>query len=544
MTETDRFVLTASIIIGGLVGGCRSAGTDSGIKPDASSSPATSPGDPSEAMVLIRTSGPVQDTRVGLGSVIGDGSLIVTAYHLVFETSENGVHTTPLLPVVISPYLGDVCYGRILAADRELDLAILQVPWLGHPGFQLLDDQGTYQLRDVVIYSPSMERSQDGSANINLAQIRTERLPVKSVVCRQGIPAEMRLAGCGRLTHGWSGAPILAEPGNLFAGCFTTVHQVTPTANVSLTPDKGALGPKWQESASGPASSWARKMIASSGSIEGLQVGGTREPRPPDANEAVEHVLRALGLSSPAKSSPEERAKEFDTFLLLRPTSISAMTYKALQLAKSAEPAAAEELFRQAVRQDPSNVHAVMAFGEFLETRQRAGEAMELYRRTRQLEPHDSCLDYAMARITSLNEPEDVALEKINNLISEHPDDRYLLAMRAQVYLRQNKRNEAVEMLKDVVRFMPEDGLYRRILADLLQRLGRFDEAETQLRDIITLRPNDPEAYLRLARFLAGRHPEAREKAAEMARQALALASQQGSDTTAIQKLLHDLENR
>jgi Tfp pilus assembly protein PilF len=85
---------------------------------------------------------------------------------------------------------------------------------------------------------------------------------------------------------------------------------------------------------------------------------------------------------------------------------------------------------------------------------------------------------------------------------------------------------------------------YRWLLAGELRRLGKLDEAETHLRDCVALGPSDPQTHLHLARFLAECRPEAREKAVETAKQALALASQQGSDTTAIQNLLHELEGR
>jgi predicted Zn-dependent protease len=305
-----------------------------------------------------------------------------------------------------------------------------------------------------------------------------------------------------------------------------------------------SLSPRWQDSAFGPASAWVRQVVAGTGEAERLLARGTRRSRPADANKAVGYVLRALGLSGSSSIDPQERAKALDEFLLLRPASTCAMTLKAVHLAASGKSADAEELFRQALRQDPSNLPACVKLGEFLAAQRREDEALEVYERARHLEPQNSYISVAIAGIFSLHKPEDVALEKINALSAEFPDNRYLLAARATVYSRGKKHNEMLATVKEVVRLMPEDGIYRRILADQLKQLGRLDEAEVQLRDIITLRPADPEARLKLARFLAECRPEARDKAVEMAKQAMALASQQGSDTTAIQNLLDELEGR
>jgi len=40
---------------------------------------------------------------------------------------------------VFSPHLGQVCDARILVANEELDVAVLEVPWKGHPALPLAD---------------------------------------------------------------------------------------------------------------------------------------------------------------------------------------------------------------------------------------------------------------------------------------------------------------------------------------------------------------------------------------------------------------------
>ena len=38
-----------------------------------------------------------------------------------------------MLLTVFSPYLGEACEAHIVGSDKELDLAVLEIPWQGHP---------------------------------------------------------------------------------------------------------------------------------------------------------------------------------------------------------------------------------------------------------------------------------------------------------------------------------------------------------------------------------------------------------------------------
>ena len=89
----------------------------------AGSSPAgTSP----EAALVIVTSRSYVGEVGGNGFAMGDGTLVVTCDHLVFEESASGGHRAPMLVTVFSPYLGDACEARTAlrlhdgsAGDRE-----------------------------------------------------------------------------------------------------------------------------------------------------------------------------------------------------------------------------------------------------------------------------------------------------------------------------------------------------------------------------------------------------------------------------------------
>lgn len=115
---------------------CRASGNSTPKQPDLDSASYLNRASTSDSVVIIITT-TLSGNRIGNGAVIGDGSLVVTAYHLVFESSEIGLHTMPGVTTVISPYLGRLCNAKVLIANRELDMALLEIPWRGHPGFKL-----------------------------------------------------------------------------------------------------------------------------------------------------------------------------------------------------------------------------------------------------------------------------------------------------------------------------------------------------------------------------------------------------------------------
>ena len=66
----------------------------------------------------------------------------------------------PGLVRLFSPYLGDVCEGEIIAADMELDLAVIKLAWLGHPALKLVYDNKITLLEEVeIIGMPAVMQS-------------------------------------------------------------------------------------------------------------------------------------------------------------------------------------------------------------------------------------------------------------------------------------------------------------------------------------------------------------------------------------------------
>ena len=481
--------------------------------------------------------------KEGYGAVIGDGSLVVTAYHIVFNSSEIGIHSMPLFPVVISPYLGDTCYGRILAADREFDLAILEIPWVGHPSYTLASDQDLHQMDKVALFSYRSEVVK-GKRHI-LEDIQTERLPIRDLSSRHGIVSQVFLKGLGQLSEGWSGCPIVFEEKRLLVGCFTTKHGVRVKIHLSIWPDESGYNSKLQKYACGPAAGWMRKLIIEANAGEKLNGPDRGLEAPPDSDKALKHLLKAIEYEvSEEKSMKEKALKKSKLFLELRPESVLGTIKHAGHLADMDQPDSAEELYRRAIEFDSSQVYALMAYGHFLEENGRPSEALAQYRKGEMLEPNHSLVAYSIARVITYNDIEEDALSQIEKYIKKYPENGHLLASPAEFHLKQGQTDRAIETTKAVIMLMPENVRYRRILAIVLERNQRDDEAEIQLRDILKLVPDDPEAHFWLATFLSKHRPDAREEAIRLAKRALYLhKDRKGPEKAKIEKLLSNLKD-
>jgi tetratricopeptide (TPR) repeat protein len=458
--------------------------------------------DLSSPIVLVMANDP-DKRKEGCGAVIGDGSLVVTAYHIVMNYSDIGLHSMPLFPVVISPYLGDICYGRILAADHGLDLAILEIPWFGHPSYTLATNQELHEIDQVALISYIGEVV-NGKHHI-LGDFQTERLSIRDLSSRRGIVSEVFLKGYGQLSEGWSGCPIVFEKQHLLVGCFTTIHSVKLKVNLSIWPDESGYNSTLQEFARGSAVGWMRKLIIEANASEKLNKAGMGLQSPSDSNDAIKHLLKAIEHEALNEDSMKKGAvTESKLFLDLRPKSVIGIIKYAGNLTSIGQLDLAEKYYKHAIEYNNSRVYALMAYGQFLEENKRPNEAVAQYHKAEILELNNPHVAYAIARVITNSDIEENPLSQIEQLIQKYPENGHLLALRAQIHLRQGQIDQAIETTKAVIKLMPENVRYRRILSAILEQNHRVDEAEIQLRDILKLTPDEPSALFRVPSMFVG----------------------------------------
>ena len=168
---------------------------------------------PEDSLVFITSSTPM-GKRAGVGFTIGDGSLIVTAHHIVFEKSSSGSHEMAGLITVFSPYLGDATFARIIISDKQLDLAVLKTGWTGHPALELADANSITSASEMeIIGIPAIISNiltDSGSGIPKEFNVERQILPVDYIAVRQNNLRFISLSGMGKLGQGWSGGTNVA----------------------------------------------------------------------------------------------------------------------------------------------------------------------------------------------------------------------------------------------------------------------------------------------------------------------------------------------
>jgi tetratricopeptide (TPR) repeat protein len=496
----------------------------------------------SDSAVIILTT-TLGETRIGNGAVIGDGRLVVTTYHLVFESSEIGLHTMPGVTTVISPYLGELCNAKILIANRELDAALLEIPWRGHPSLTLLSDSGVHDV-DRVRFEAYIAGALSSDNSPPYAQIQTTSLPVESILCRRGVPSQIIFDGHGELGKGWSGCPIISEKDDSLVGCFTNISGQKPTANLSFLPDKNLYNCKQKETASGPAAGLIRQLASEVDRTDSLLAKSQFTLRPNDSREATQHLLHAFQLRRADDDSLPKAMEELNHFLTLRPKAIAGRVFLASWLEDAGKQKEAEEIFKQALAGDPNNVHSRIAYGQFLASSGRTDEALSEFQQAKDCSPDDSLADCMLAQVTAATDNIETSLAKINDAIQKHPENSRLFAIRGLAYMRNRKPDAAIESMKKAITFWPENQTFRRVLAATLENTGKLDEAELHLRDLIILSPDDPGANFLLAKFLGAHRPSLRAEAIELANRALSVSGQTEAEKRKIKELVRSLREK
>ena len=325
--------------------------------------PADTTADIDDALVMV-----IMRSFVGRGAgngfVIGDGTLVVTAHHLVFGGSEKGQHQETGLVSVVSPYIGDGCEARVIAADEELDLAVLKIPWAGHPALRLADEADLMSAECFVVTGipqtiRSLSRGETKPMQEGLDS-QTENLAVDYVAVRRQVPRFISLGETGRLGHGWSGSPMLLPDSAIVAGCFTALNTTRGDERVR---------------ARGPAISQVRRLLEDSDAGESLKAGVTRLPRPEDAVDAF--LSFAQGYRHYLEDQYGWASDRIADFIRMRPESSFAYILAASNAAGQKDFDLADQHYRKAIALNPKAPALRLYYAQFLADRQ-PDKALEL----------------------------------------------------------------------------------------------------------------------------------------------------------------------
>jgi tetratricopeptide (TPR) repeat protein len=486
--------------------------------------------DPEDSIVLVISSHPEGlEKRSGSGFVIGDGTLVVTAQHLVFGESEQGGHQMPGLIMVLSPYLGDACYGEIIASDKGLDLAIIKVSWLGHPGLRLVDDDRITDLEEIeFIGMPAVIINFASDINEPFEEgfsLQHERLPIDFVAIRRGIPQFISLSGVGGLGSGWSGSPMLIPGTSDAAGCFVRVLV------------------KGQEptSAQGPAISYVKHFVEKNGQEKSLVPKEKILSRPSDGTEIFLFALKTY--QNYLRDQYDLAFKNTQELMVLRPESAFAYILAACTAEKQNKTEQAEQYYQKALELNPESITVKIYYAQFLSERQ-PDTALDILQQLWQFEEAKQHVALLMNNILFERGEYKRCSEFLNEAIKINPDNAYLWFSLGASQFYMGETDNAVTSMARAVELFPERGPFRGQLARMMEQTGKLDGAEKHFRELLNIESDNPVVHFWLAQFLAKHRPEAKDEALKEARFALSLPAKGRIPKQIIEKLIAELQSQ
>jgi len=480
-----------------------------------------------DCLVILLTTTPAEG-HPGTGFVIGDGTLVVTAHHVVAEASTEGEHKMLGVTKVLSPYLGQSCYAEVIAVSKQQDLVVLKVPWRGHPAFELADDQELLEATDLetigmlpIISAILPESNRPFPPSFT---IERDTIEIDFVAVRQQTPLFISLAGRGQLGPGWSGAPIIL-PGTLkAAGCFVRLNKSVADGQMTCQ---------------GPALAQARHLLVANNQSPSLTTGG-----PLLAEEVDGYAVTRLLLQTHKaliRDNYEEASAGIEELFTLRPKTPVFHVLAAQLQEKRKHYEEAQTHYQAALKLDPQAPMIRMIYGQFLLERDPA-KAMTILESLWEHTRMRPWLILIMWNHFQRNETIDEHyVQLLREALAVEPSNAYLWFNLGAAQLQRGQSDEGFQSMTKGVELFPERSSLRGQLARLLENDSRLDEAEDHFRRLLEIEPENPVVYFWFARFLARQRPQARALALEVAQKALTLPPGHGLPREEVEQLIRDI---
>jgi tetratricopeptide (TPR) repeat protein len=451
-----------------------------------------------DAVVSIFVSTLLSNGR-GSGFPVGDGSWVVTCYHVVMQQVGDSKQLPVEQALVLSPWTGEPLKARVVATDPKADLALLK---LERGRLPALPVASAAQFNPATLSNETEKFTIAGfgqtSSHLETEpEVHTGKAPVEVLAVAEKAERQVILfapsQGAG---PGWSGGPVVNGHGQVVGVFRALVAQPQerdtwyPLAT-GVEPLRDLLKARGIGTVP-PAEPLPKRAAAASALFQrefrGLVWGSGRHWDRAETERRAEVLLRPdsaiahLGLSQVllGQGRLEEALKEVDAAIALEPTRAGSFFQKGLILQRMERLPQAEESMRRALEMEPEGAERRIAFGSLLAAQGKMAEAVTVLRRAVELAP-------------------------------DHPLAHWRLGL---CLLGDSKADAAVTALRRAVK-LAETLPLRTIRIDLalaLQKAGKADEAEQELREIARSE-DDPSAQYQLAAFLAARQksPEARE---------------------------------
>ena len=476
--------------------------------------PATQPTADTRPLVLV-FSRRIGGTSCGNGFVVGDGTLIVTARHVVFPERLTGLHQGDAFVTILSPYLGQPCEADVLAQDRELDLCLLRAPapWKGHPAIQLADDADIVAAESVTLAGFTDALSVLTAAKASLvgatmppAQVVT--LPIDSVTVRKSATRTIVTAQAPP-GPSWAGAPLVigGVDEERVAGCYART-QGDGTAGLAT------------------AAMPVRKLIESIESPAAMVPTPQRLAAPEKSAEAAALYLQSVAAS--AAREPEASSHFLQMYLALRPNSAIAYRDAAGQAHAAKRLIEAQQLYEKALALDPSLISARVLYGQLLHERVLPDNALQHLRYAWENGRGSTAAVIPICNILREQGKEKDCIAILEEAVKKGPRDAFLWNYLGQSRRTLNDHAGAAAAFARSADLMPENAPVRTQAGEQFEAAGDRKSAEEQYRLLIRHDPDNAAGHYFLARSLA-HDSSRREEAMREAEAALRLCDRPGA---------------
>jgi pentatricopeptide repeat protein len=418
---------------------------------------------------------------------IGDGSLLLTAAHCVEDFREFSRKAVSTDIVVISPYYGDVFDFRVVAIDKQADVAILKAPWPSHPALALATEEELLAAKRLLIAG----RPQTGKISPDL---QAELLPVAGI--DESVPNRaVKLSGTRLVAPGWSGSAILIPHTGKVAGVLTQLDRRTGRDLFFRSAKSDARGCSVRS---------AYALLRAHG-LEAAALGHPANiEQVPDSELAFSAALAYF--QAVVDNDRGKLTAAADELTRLRPRSVQAHLLAgmaAMARAVDSMPVSEEQFdqmesnYRRALEIDPNHAHAHAVYGNFLMIRGRNAQALAQSEAALAIDPNNRLARFNQLTLLPPARRKDAA----ERLLAKDPNDPSYWFHYGGALLSLGHKDEALRAARKAVALDP-NGLFYGLLAEAYWQLGRLDEAEPCYK-LMTERCGCDLCWYRYAMFLA-----------------------------------------
>jgi tetratricopeptide (TPR) repeat protein len=483
---------------------------------------------PEDAIVLIRTSTSLRSTR-GSGFLIGDGSWVVTASHVVSADLGKGRRVWDRTALVYTAWTGRPYEAKVVGVDGVADIALLRLPQAGLPALPVegldLKDAATaaraLENRPLRLYGFPLTYGEDTVAALAKPEHNDTRL---RGISKRGETSLAVLNACPDAQPGWSGGPVVSADRGTVVSVFHSLYREKgaetglPAASVA-----GYLGDLLRQSGQADLAPFTR-------------AGAPSVQRPADAKERMAHEMRSLSWSAVGnwkkaeeehreivKGSPQDalarvelgklllEQQKFETALTelreavrLAPRSLLANLYlgRALHLNYDPKGAAAALLAAQEI--SPEEVEPRLALAQVHEENQKPAEAEAALRAALKTSPEHPGALLRLGNLLIRNGKEGEGLKilaEASELAASDPGLSTIALAYARALDKGRKVSQAEGAYRQVLKIDPQNEQAHYYLTLLYLRANRIDDAQVQLNAAIVL-PKLSEPMLQALRAL------------------------------------------